>query len=257
MEEFWTRAHTVLADGIERFILAILIYIVGRLIIRYVRHLMEKSRILGKQDPSVRSFLKGFVNISLLVLLVASIVGVLGVPFSSIVAVLASAGVAVGMSLQGALGNLAGGIMVLIFKPFKVGDLVLVTNFKEEGVVKEITPLYTILENADTRRITVPNGLLMNSNITNYTADPNRRVELSFDCKCAEKGMDVETARKRILEAALADGDVLNAPAPQVFLSGAADGKYDFTLQCYVSNEAYERARHALYEAGVLALERE
>ncbi|MGN0986682.1 MAG: mechanosensitive ion channel family protein, partial [Otoolea sp.] len=144
----------------------------------------------------------------LYVLLVISIISILGVPMASVIAVLASAGVAVGLALQGALSNLAGGIMLMILKPFKLGDYVSASGV--EGVVKELTLFYTVFMTVDNKKITVPNGSLMNANITNFSSEALRRVDLTFSCAKSEAPSKVQDIMITVMKA---NPQVLSDPA--------------------------------------------
>lgn len=140
--------------------------------------------MMDKIEGTVRTFILSFLKAGLYAILAISIIGIMGVPMASVVAVLASAGVAIGLALQGALSNLAGGIILMIFKPFHQGDYVSAAGV--EGVVKEVTLFYTVILTLDNKRITVPNGSLMNANITDYSAEELRRVDLRFACAKSE-----------------------------------------------------------------------
>ena len=155
-----------------KIILALVVLIVGSALIKKVVKLVAKSKGLKKVEGTVQTFVVSFVRIGLYVILVISIIGILGVPMASVVAVLASAGVAVGLALQGALSNLAGGIMLMIFRPFRQGDYIEAAGV--DGVVQEVTLFYTVLLSLDNKRITVPNGSLMNANVVNYSAEELR-----------------------------------------------------------------------------------
>ena len=161
-----------------KIILALLVLIIGNILIKSILKMLAKNKIFEKAEGTVRTFMRSFVKIGLYIVLVISIIGIMGVPMASVVAVLASAGVAVGLALQGALSNLAGGIMLMIFKPFRLGDYVSAAGV--EGVVKEVTLFYTVLLTVDNKRITVPNGSLMNANVTDFSSEEFRRVDLSF-----------------------------------------------------------------------------
>ena len=150
-----------------KIILALLVLIIGNILIKSILKMLAKNKIFEKAEGTVRTFMLSFVKIGLYIVLVISIIGIMGVPMASVVAVLASAGVAVGLALQGALSNLAGGIMLMIFKPFRLGDYVSAAGV--EGVVKEVTLFYTVLLTVDNKRITVPNGSLMNANVTDFS----------------------------------------------------------------------------------------
>ena len=133
-----------------KILLALAVFIVGSFIIQTLLHVLKKSKAMDKLDASVKSFALSFLKILLYVVLVVSIISILGVPMASVVTVLASAGVAIGLALQGALSNLAGGLMLMIFKPFKVGDYVEAAGV--EGTVEEITMFYTVFMTLDNRR---------------------------------------------------------------------------------------------------------
>ena len=167
-----------------KLILALLVLLIGNALIKSALKMLAKSKLLDKAEGTVRTFTLSFVKIGLYVILVISIIGIMGVPMASVVTVLASAGVAVGLALQGALSNLAGGIMLMLFKPFQLGDYVSAAGV--EGVVKEVTLFYTVILTLDNKRITVPNGSLMNANITDFSSEELRRVDLTFACAKSE-----------------------------------------------------------------------
>ena len=159
----------------ERILIAVIVFIVGRFLIsmlnKFVGRLMDKRKV----DISIKTFVKSLVNITLTVLLIISVVGALGVETTSFAALLASAGVAVGMALSGNLQNFAGGLIVLLFKPYKVGDWI--ESQGVSGTVKEIQIFHTILTTADNKVIYVPNGAMSSGVVTNYSDQVTRRVE--------------------------------------------------------------------------------
>ena len=150
-----------------KLVLAVIVYLIGSFIIKRIIKGMERMKALKSIDPTAAGYIRTFVKAALYVILVVSIVALLGVPMSSVIAAIASVGVAIGMALQGALANIAGGIMLLIFRPFNVGDYIVAGG--EEGTVRNISLVYTVLTTLDNRRISVPNGNLMNSTICNAT----------------------------------------------------------------------------------------
>ena len=175
---------SVITTIISHILLALVVFLVGRFIIKKFVKWLDKTKMMEKLDPSLHTFLVSFIRILLFALLVVAIISILGVPAASIITVLASAGLAIGMALQGSLSNLAGGIMLMIFKPFKVGDYVETAG--AAGNVTKITMFYTVLTTLDNKRVTIPNGSLMNANVTNLTAEPQRRVDLTFTCAKSE-----------------------------------------------------------------------
>lgn len=220
-----------------KIILALIVLIVGRIVINNLLKLVERGSGLTSIDGEVKTFLISFVRIGLYVVLIVSIIGILGVPMASIVTVLASAGVAVGLALQGALSNLAGGIMLMVFRPFKLGDFIDASGVA--GVVKEVTLFYTVITTVDNKRITVPNGSLMNANIVNCSAEPLRRVDLTFACG---KGEDPKKIQKIMLDTIEQHELVLkeNAPDPAFArLSGGTNEAMEFTVRAWVYGPDY------------------
>ena len=175
---------------------------------------------------------RGFTLIEML--LVIAIIQVLGIPMTSVITVLASAGLAIGLSLQGALSNCAGGLMILIFKPFKVGDYIVASG--AEGVVKEITVFYTHILTVDNKRIIVPNGGLMNANVTNFSFEDTRRVDLVFK---AAFGTDQNLVLGLMRKAAEGTKGVLADPAPFARFSGCAENAQEFTLRAWCATGDY------------------
>ena len=213
---------------------AIVILVVGLKLISWLKKFLKKSPKLDRLDVSLRSFLTSFASIVLYVVLVITIAMVLGVPATSFITILASCGVAVGLALQGSLSNFAGGIMILLFKPFKVGDFIEAAG--ECGVVDEITVVYTVLLTGDNKRITVPNGTLTNSVIENYSAEDLRRVDLTFTA-----GYDCDVAKvKAVIEQVIAvQPQALKEPAPLVRLSKHGDSALEYVTRVWCKNEDY------------------
>ena len=256
MQEFLNKGIEILTTAGSKLILALLIFIIGRIIISKLLKMVGSGKGFGKLDPTVRSFALNFTKTALYIVLVISIIGVLGVPMASVITVLASAGVAVGMALQGSLGNLAGGIMLLIFRPFNVGDYIITSG--EEGVVKEISLMYTVLLTVDNKKVTIPNGSLMNANVSNCSSEPNRRVDLTFSCA---KGEDIEKIRSLMLGVMEKNELVLADPAPFARLSGGTNESMEFTTRAWTKSADYwevyfgliDGITKAMGEAGVKA----
>lgn len=225
----------LLAGIAGRLIFALIVWLVGKWIIGVVINMLSGSRGMEKIDATVRTFLFSFLRIGLYAVLLVSIIGILGVPMASVVAVLASAGVAVGLAMQGALSNLAGGIMLLAFKPFRVGDYVDAAGVS--GVVKEVTLVYTVIMTPDNKRITVPNGTLMNANVVNYSTEPQRRVDLQFSCAKSE---DPKRIQELLMEAIRSNEKILSTPdAPFARLSGGTNEAMEFTVRVWGQSEDY------------------
>jgi len=226
----------LLMPFIGKIVFAIIVYLVGKWLIGKAVNLMVKSKRFAELDGAVQTFARSAMKMGLFALLFVSIIGILGVETSSIVAAVASCGVAVGLALQGALGNLAGGIMLLIFKPFKLGDYVDAAGVS--GTVTELTLFYTVITTLDNKRITVPNGSLMNSNVVDYSTEELRRVDLSFSCAKGESPAKVQELMLGIMEKhekVLQEGD----KAPFARLSGGTNESMEFTVRAWCANADY------------------
>lgn len=213
---------------------AILIYVFGKIIISEILKLVERKKLLSKMDETVQSFAMNFLKTMLYLLMIISIISVLGVPMASVITVLASAGVAVGLALQGALGNLAGGIMVMIFRPFKLGDYISAVG--AEGTVKKIELFYTVIETLDNKVITIPNGSLMNANVVNFSANTTRRVDLTFACAKTE---DLDLVQKIMMDTMMANEKVLRDPEPFARISGGTNEAMEFTVRAWGNTTDY------------------
>ena len=213
---------------------AIVTLIVGVIVIKLVMKGLRKLKSFEKLDQTMTRFILNFIKWVLYVLLIIAVIGMLGVPMAEVIAVLASAGVAVGLALQGALSNLAGGILLMILRPFKVGDYVEAGG--ASGFVQSINLFYTVVLTIDNKRITVPNGNLMNANVTNYTAEDKRRVDLVFSCAKSEKPAEIQQC---ILDAVAGSKYALAEPAPFARLSGGTNEAMEFTVRVWCKTEEY------------------
>lgn len=234
LEKLFERISDGAIDIGLKLVLAVIIYIVGSFIIKKVIKALGKLRSFRSIDPTAESYITTFIKAALYVVLVVSIVALLGVPMSSVIAAIASVGVAIGMALQGALGNIAGGIMLLIFRPFSVGDYIVAGG--EEGTVRSISLVYTVLTTVDNRRVSIPNGSLMNSSISNASAEPLRRVDLNFDIAGTE---DADRVEKIIMDVVKASEKGLKEPDPQVLITAGVPGGLTYTVRVWVKTAEY------------------
>ena len=213
---------------------AVIVFLVGRFLIRMlnrlVRRLMDKRNV----DISIKTFVRSLVNILLTVLLIVSVVGALGVETTSFAALLASAGVAVGMALSGNLQNFAGGPVILLFKPYKVGDWIDAQNVS--GTVKEIQIFHTILTTADNKLIYVPNGALSSGVVTNYSNQTTRRVEWIVG---VDYGEDYNKVEKVVREVLAADKRILDDPAPFIALHALDASSVNVVARVWVNSADY------------------
>lgn len=218
----------------KSIIVALLIYIVGKTLISLINRMLSGMMERRKVDPTIQSFLTSLVNIVLLVLLIISVVSALGVNTTSFAALLASAGVAVGMALSGNLQNLAGGIVILLFRPFKVGDYIEAQGLG--GTVTEIQIFHTILTSPDNKKIFLPNGSLSSGNITNFSRESLRRVDFTIS---VEYGEDVQRVRQALLDIIKADTRIMQEPAPFIALGALAESSVDITVRVWVKSADY------------------
>ena len=179
MEKLLDKLNDLWVDAGLKLIYVIVILIVGGKLIKIVTKLITKGRGFNKLDKSVSSFLLSFIKITLNIILLITIAGIIGIPSTSIITLLGSAGVAIGLAMQGGLSNIAGGLIILIFKPFKVGDFI--DTHTDSGTVKNISLFYTTLITPDNRIISIPNGNLANSPSVNYSKENNRRLDIDLD----------------------------------------------------------------------------
>lgn len=234
IQELITKGLNFCVESGKSIIIAILIYIVGKALIMLANRMLQKMLNRKHIDPTIQTFLKSLVNILLMVLLIISVVSALGINTTSFAALLASAGVAVGMALSGNLQNLAGGIVVLLFRPFKVGDYIEAQGVG--GTVQEIQIFHTILNTPDNKKIYLPNGSLSSGNITNYSKEPTRRVDFTISI---DYGESIDKVREVLKEIITNDQRVLTTPEPVIALNALADSSVNIALRVWVKSEDY------------------
>lgn len=217
-----------------KLLAAIILLIVGIKLIKALTKWILKSPKLDKIDQSLRSFLGSFSKIALYIVLIITIAMILGVPATSFITILASCGVAIGLALQGSLSNFAGGIMILLFKPFKVGDYIEAGS--DSGTVEEISVVYTVLLTPDNKRVTIPNGTLTNSVIKNYSAEKIRRVDLTFT---TSYDADITKVKNILTDIAQSHPMALKDPEPFVRLSQHGDSALTYTVRIWCDNANY------------------
>ncbi len=215
---------------------AILIFIIGRFVIKQINRLVSKILQKRKLEVSVETFLKSLLSILLNLILAFAIISRLGIETTSFAALLASAGVAVGMALSGNLSNFAGGLIILVFKPFKVGDYIDTETADVSGTVKEIQIFHTVLATLDNKIIYVPNGVLSSNAITNYSKQNMRRAEWVIG---VEYGEDVDKVKKVLEELIEADTRILKDPAPLIALKALSASSVDIVVRAWAKSEDY------------------
>ena len=213
---------------------AILILIIGRMAAGFLSKLVNKAMTKAKQDPLLISFTENLSYVGMMVFVVLAALGILKIPVVSFVSVLAAAGLAIGLALQGSLSNFAAGVLMIIFKPIRVGDFVEVGGVL--GKVQEIQIFNTILNSPDNIRVIVPNSQVTGGSIRNYSTNSTRRVDLVIGVSYED---DLKKAREVIEKVLTADDRILKDPAPTIAVSALADSSVNFAVRPWVKTEHY------------------
>ena len=227
----------------KHIIAAVVIFIVGRFLIKLINRLVASILQRRHIEISVQTFLSSLVNIILTILLIITVIGALGVNTTSFAALIASAGVAIGMALSGNLQNFAGGLIILLFKPYRVGDFIDVCGV--QGTVSAVQIFHTILLTPDNKAVYLPNGSTSSSTITNYSREDKRRIEWTFGI---DYGEDVNRARTAILSVITADARILPDPAPFVAVGGLSDSSVDIIVRVWVPTEEYWNVYYDMHQ---------
>ena len=235
VNEFIAKALNSCIDLGGRILAALIIFIIGKMLVNWANKLFAKMLERRKVDASIQSFLKSIVNITLLVLLFLAVIGKLGIELTSFAALLASAGVAIGMALSGNLSNFAGGVIILVFRPYKVGDYIEAST-GASGTVTDIQIFHTVLTTPDNKIIFAPNGAMSSAVVTNYSRKDTRRLDFSFG---VEYGTDFELVKSTLLEIINNDNRILQEPAPFIELGALADSSVNITVRVWVNATDY------------------
>lgn len=254
LEKLLDKLITTLSTYGPKVIGAIIIWIVGSWIIKKMMLGMKKIMEKGDYDESLQKFLLNLGSWILKILLIITLLGTLGVPTTSFAAIIGAAGLAIGLALQGSLANFAGGVLIMIFRPFKIGDLIQAQG--EVGVVKEIEIFTTRLIGRSNKEVILPNGALSNGNIVNYSTEGTRRVDLTFG---VGYDSDIKKTKEVLMNVISAHPKVINDPAPTVNVLELADSSINFTVRPWCKTEDYwtvyfdvtEQTKEALDTAGI------
>jgi len=218
-----------------KFVLALVVLVVGLFVIKWITRGMVKMMKRRNVNASLIPFLRSMTNILLKVMLVISVMGMVGIQMTSFIAVLGAAGLAVGLALQGTLQNFAGGVMILLFKPYEVGHFIEAQGYM--GTVKEIQIFTTVLTTPDNRKVIIPNSPLATGSITNFSAMPIRRIDFSFGIGYTD---DIDKAKAILLKMAQGDDRVLkDEHPPEVMVEALADSSVNLKLRTWVKSEDY------------------
>jgi small conductance mechanosensitive channel len=251
MEEYIEYLKELVIEFTPKVLVALAILIIGLIIIKVIVKTSRKVMHKGGIDITLQRFLGNLVGWGLKILLIIAVISKLGVETTSFAAILAAAGLAVGLALQGSLANFAGGVLIMIFKPIKLGDLVEAQG--EIGVVKEIEIFTTKLTGLSNKEIIIPNGTLSNGNIINYSTEGTRRVDLTFGVDYAA---DIKQTKDVLMSVITSHPKVLKDPAPAVTVSELADSSVNFAVRPWCKTEDYWTVFFDVTESTKIALDK-
>lgn len=251
---FVTFVNSYLTGKVIDILFAILVLVVGFSVVKMLSKALQKTKGFKKLDSNVKSFFTNFIELMLKAIVVLTAVIIIGVPESSVIAVLGSCGLAIGLALQGGLSNIASGVILMFCKPFHVGDFI--SSSGVSGTVKDINIYYTLITTGDNQDISVPNSTLANSMITNLSTESTRRLDFDFSISY---DADIDAARKVILETAQANEKIAKDPAPVVLVAAHGDSAITMKLRVWcdsndywaVNFEMWENVKKALDKAGI------
>lgn len=236
----------LMTDGVDfgiNLLAAIAIFVVGRIVIGFVVRGINKGMERSEVDPTLRVFVSNLVKWALLIVVIIAAISKIGIQTTSFIAIFGAAGLAVGLALQGSLSNFAAGVLIVLFRPYRVGDWVEAAGIS--GSVEQVQILTTVLKTGDNKRIIVPNSQIMDSIITNYSANETRRIDLVVGVSYDD---DLDKVRSTIEEIIAADDRVLDDPECQIVVAELADSSVNFYVRPWVKSEDYWGVRFDLTE---------
>ncbi|CAB9494433.1 mechanosensitive ion channel family protein [Alteromonas macleodii] len=252
LSELTEKAISLVMTYTPKLLLAILTLVVGLWLVNRFVNLLDHR--IGKKDPTLNKFLCGLISAVLKVMLLISVASMIGIETTSFIAVVGAAGLAIGLALQGSLANFAGGVLILIFKPFKVGDTIEAEGHL--GSVAEIQILYTVINTFDNRRVVIPNGNLSNATLTNVSVYDKRRCDMTFGIGYDD---DIDKAKKILQRLFEEDERSLTEPAPRICVGGLGDNSVDLMFRPWVGTDdlwpyywdMQEKVKKAFDEEGI------
>ena len=254
MTEIFNKLAGISVDFLLRVLGVLFLVLVGFKLAKVFANKFYTSKLAEKLDPTMRSVFRTSILWGIRILIIVMICGILNVPTASLIAVISSIGVTIGLALQGGLSNIAGGIMILLFRPFRVGDWI--ASDGHSGSVLDIGLFYTTLRTGDNVRVVIPNGVLTGATIMNYSMEETRRVDLVFT---AGYESDIALVKKVLLDTATSHEKALTDPAPVVVLSAHGDSALEYTLRVWTKAADYgtvlfdlrENVKNAFDAAGI------
>lgn len=231
VKKYWDQGSDMIIEYGASLALAIVVLIIGLWLIKRIVSGVRKAMDKRNVDPSLKPFLTSIIGALLKIMLVISVAGMVGVEMTSFVAVLGAAGLAVGLALQGSLSNFAGGVLILLLKPFKVGDFIEANGFS--GTVREIQIFYTYVTTTQNQEVVIPNGDLSNNAIKNYSYHETRRIDMTFGIGYSD---DIDKAKGILRSIVENDSRILKDKGVDVFVEALADSSVNFHVRCWSSN---------------------
>ena len=228
----------------------ILVLVVGFFLVHWINKLLKRSKKLMSIEPTLGGFLQNLIRILLSVMVILTAVNIMGIPMTSVVTLLASGGVALGLALQGAVSNFIGGLLLLMLRPIRAGEYVKIGD--NEGTVKTVGAYYTELITFDNKHLCLPNGTLTNTSITNFSRERTRRLDLTFS---VDYSTDMDTVYSVLNDLGAKETAILPDPAPQIVLFKCADSSLDFAVRVWVRTEDYWPVNFRLLDQGKRALD--
>lgn len=244
LDKFLEKIIALGTDAGKNLLLALCILVAGRYLIRFLHNFFRRMLSKTQIDVTVQSFVLSLVNILMMLLVGVSVVGALGVNTTSFAALLASAGVAVGMALSGSLQNFAGGIIILVLRPYRAGDFIEMGSV--QGTVKEIQIFHTVLTTVDNKEVYLPNGTMSSGIITNFTRTGTRRLEWIVGIDYGDSVMEARNAIEDVLKS---EPRLLSEPAAYIGVTNLGDSSVDLVVHAWVDSADFIVVRHAVNEA--------
>lgn len=243
MEIYWQNVVSWLWTYAPKVVLALLFLLIGLRLIKILDRLLRRSMEKRDVDVSLRHFLSSFVKIGLRILLIISVIGMAGIRTTSFIAMIGAAGLAIGLALQGSLANFAGGVLILLLKPYKVGDFIAANG--NSGTVKEIQIFYTVLITPQNQKVIIPNSLLSNNTVLNYSTEATRRMDLVFSIGYED---DIDKAKETLNSIIEEESMILKEPEPQVFVEELAESSVNLRTRFWTATEDFWNVHNKIKE---------
>ena len=240
----FAKVQTLGIDFGIKAITALVIFYVGRIVARFIAKGIQKAMQSRKVDKILDSFVSNLAYWAMMMFVIIATINQIGVQTTSLIAIMGAAGLAIGLAMQGSLANFAAGVLIVMFRPYRVGDFVEAAGIS--GTVVQVQILTTVLKTGDNKQIVVPNGQIMGSIITNYSAHDTRRVELTVGVSYDD---DIDKVRSTLQDLIDADERVFKDPAPLIAVSELADSSVNFTVRIWVNSSDYSAVKYGLTEA--------